>query len=210
MKIYDDCVDLALQDEVLARLRDTTFSWHRGYDGLFSAGNPDVYDIRPKNHIVPSVQLSHMLATDTVPSNVDWPKGKNWSCPIEWPLIRNLIGSFVNGTKADNLGFKQIKIIRSKANLLLCQGRYTGLVYNQPHIDDSRPHKVLLYYCHNSDGNTFIFDKKDHTHKKILHRVKPKKGRFIIFDGDTFHASSPPQKSPYRMVINTNFLPVAG
>ena len=36
-------------------------------------------------------------------------------------------------------------------------------------------------------------------------RVKPKKGRILLFNGDTLHTSSHPTKSDYRMCINIDY-----
>ena len=40
--------------------------------------------------------------------------------------------------------------------------------------------------------------------KTIVKRISPKKGRFLFFDGDIWHASTNPVKSMKRIVININ------
>lgn len=70
-----------------------------------------------------------------------------------------------------------------------------------PHIDADRDHLVILYYVNDSDGDTLLFnDKLD-----IIRRVKPKKGRMLLFEGNTLHTSSHPTKSDYRMCINIDY-----
>ena len=96
---------------------------------------------------------------------------------------------------------------RIKANMLL-RSTEPGDRYNTPHIDiPDAGFKSLLYYVKDSDGDTFIFnetfrDKKDLTVKK---RISPKKGKAVLFDSNTWHASSNPRQSPNRVVLNLIF-----
>jgi hypothetical protein len=91
---------------------------------------------------------------------------------------------------------------------------------DNPHVDKFEPHMVGLYYINDSDGDTVIFDKQFNygidepwpcktpaTEIPILKTITPKKGRFVLFNGNRYHASSQPLKSP-RAVINFNFLSV--
>lgn len=96
----------------------------------------------------------------------------------------------------------QNKVLRVKSNLLL----KTQKTPNTPHIDFSQPHFVLLYYVNDSDGPTTFYEKSEKSFKKIK-QVTPKKGRFVLFDGNTYHSSTPPQKNDCRCVININVLP---
>jgi hypothetical protein len=85
-------------------------------------------------------------------------------------------------------------------------------VQHLPHVDILDPHKVLLYYVNDSDGDTFMFNEKytpgdeevplDYT---LNQRVTPKKNRAIVFDGLTYHNSSKPVKNTSRYVINIDF-----
>jgi hypothetical protein len=102
---------------------------------------------------------------------------------------------------------KRISIYRAKANLQTQSTDNNEVYHNTPHIDlynkngDYQPHKVALYYVNDSDGDTILFnDKLD-----IVRRVKPKKGRILLFNGDTLHTSSHPTKSDYRMCINIDY-----
>ena len=87
-------------------------------------------------------------------------------------------------------------VFRIKSNLLL----QTQSKANTPHIDFSDPHTVLLYYVNDSDGVTSFYDKNFN----IVDTVQPKKGRMVVFDGLTYHSSTPPQTSTHRCVINFN------
>ena len=78
---------------------------------------------------------------------------------------------------------------------------YIGEGVDTPHLDRTEPHLVFLYYVNDSDGDTLLFnDKLD-----IIRRVKPKKGRMLLFEGNTLHTSSHPTKSDYRMCINIDY-----
>ena len=70
-----------------------------------------------------------------------------------------------------------------------------------PHIDQSFPHWVCLYYINDSDGDTVFFDKNN----KEIKRVSPKKGRIAFFDGSIYHCGSTPSNIP-RAVVNYNFI----
>ena len=87
-------------------------------------------------------------------------------------------------------------VFRIKSNLLL----QTQSKANTPHIDFSDPHTVLLYYVNDSDGVTSFYDKNFN----IVDTVQPKKGRMVVFDGLTYHSSTPPKINSHRCVINFN------
>ena len=90
-------------------------------------------------------------------------------------------------------------IIRAKANIL---GREKTAQVNPRHIDDTAPHLVMVYYVNSVDGETHLYDGDT-----IAHRVKPKKGRAVIFDGQIEHASSSPVEHRYRCILNYNLKP---
>jgi hypothetical protein len=109
----------------------------------------------------------------------------------------------------DKTGIVLDGIERMKANMLLRKSHGPD-AYNTPHTDiPDANYKSLLYYVIDSDGDTFIFnetvkdkDKKDLTVKK---RVAPKKGKAVVFDSNTWHASSNPQDHANRVVLNLIF-----
>jgi len=85
-------------------------------------------------------------------------------------------------------------------------------VQHHPHVDEYTPHKVLLYYVNDSDGDTFIFnetyspgDEEFPSDFTLKERVSPKKGRAIVFDGLTYHNSSKPVNNTARYIINIDF-----
>ena len=86
-------------------------------------------------------------------------------------------------------------------------------VQHHPHVDIYTPHKVLLYYVNDSDGDTFMFNEMHSPGKEpepfseftLKEKVSPKKGRAIIFDGLRYHNSSKPVKNTARYIINIDF-----
>lgn len=94
--------------------------------------------------------------------------------------------------------------------------------YNNPHVDDCRPHIAFLYYVNDSDGDTVLFNqtfddipydqyptsefvKELPTKLSIYKRVSPKRGRALIFNGNKYHASSTPSKN-VRCIINADLM----
>ena len=85
--------------------------------------------------------------------------------------------------------------------------------YDNIHIDLPIEHLVILYYVNDTDGDTFLFDKRaDYNDLKttavepndslnIIKRISPKKGRALLFSGDRYHSSSGPTKD-IRCIIN--------
>jgi len=92
------------------------------------------------------------------------------------------------------------KLIRIKANLQLPELR-KDTQYNTPHVDSYSQHMVAIYYVNDSDGSTFFFDKN----MKVVEKVESKRGRMIVFPGNTYHAGQPPTKNA-RIIINFNFI----
>jgi len=79
------------------------------------------------------------------------------------------------------------------------------------HIDIPKDHLVLLYYVIDADGDTLFVDKtlpKNNVQEKvtietatIIHKVTPKQGRAVIFDGRNYHTAEQP-KNGMRCIIN--------
>ena len=87
--------------------------------------------------------------------------------------------------------------------------------YTPPHVDlpELENYMSLVYYVHDTDGDTFFFAEehevgsKDTYLKKgtIIKRVSPKKGSAILFPGRTFHAGNSPINNNTRTIINFDF-----
>ena len=95
---------------------------------------------------------------------------------------------------------KKFDINRMKSNLLYKNSSYPTDFHHMAHRDHNFPNfKSLLYYVNDSDGDTFFFNKTDLT---LTERITPKKNRAVFFDSDTFHASSSPKETEFRVVVN--------
>jgi hypothetical protein len=93
---------------------------------------------------------------------------------------------------------------------------------NDVHIDKEQTHYVIIFYPHNIDGDTILynqttldlsyskFNKMNVEEKKeatknftILKKITPKENQVVVFNGNRYHASSSPNKGP-RCIININ------
>ena len=178
--IYDDVIDKATANNIEDWFIHNGFPWY--YNDI-TVGNKnnlakDAFD---------SPQLVHLFIkkeNGLVSEN---------SGLIDYPL--NLFKQF--------LSYKNIQeasLMRCKANLQMSVPAEKGQ-YNYPHKDLEEDHYVLLYYVNSSDGDTFLFD----NNFNITKRIMPKQGRFVLFNGNTYHAGRNPIDSHVRIVINYDF-----
>lgn len=112
----------------------------------------------------------------------------------------------------------QISRITPRLQTMLSNNNCT----NDIHIDKEQNHYVIIFYPHNIDGDTILYDqttldlnfskyesmnfkeKKEATKNfSILKRITPKENRVVVFNGNRYHASSLPSKGP-RCIININ------
>lgn len=107
----------------------------------------------------------------------------------------------------ENIPIEYNKILRIKANLTNNQSNDADY-YSPIHTDIAYCDNYLtgIYYISDSDGDTIIFNEKtgfvgNPTEKK---RIKPKRGRLVLFDGNLLHTGQLPKLNNNRMVININ------
>lgn len=88
-----------------------------------------------------------------------------------------------------------------------------------PHCDFIEPHKTLLYYLNESDGDTYFYSnkfkvsedgKEPFRYEKfdMSYQNHYKKNSMILFDGHNYHSSSSPQQHDCRIAININLFPL--
>ena len=190
--VIDDVIPNKFQNEV-EKILTNNFPWYHKSEAVY-------FDVKSKN-----IPKSHNAkATPFFVHNFSTEDG---SVSDYYNLIYPML-YFVE--EKFNIDIK--KVLRSKANLLMQRSGYTKEDHSFPHVDQLIPHMVLLYYVNDSDGDTVFFDKKydgtkvtSEVELEVAHRVSPKKGRAILFDGLLYHASSNPIDSDKRVVLNFNF-----
>ena len=101
---------------------------------------------------------------------------------------------------------------RIKGNCLFPCSNYTEDNFHPAHQDKNKEDNcyTFLYYVNDSDGDTRFWSNTDNVpnlHKEPIFRYTPKKGTGVLFPSETWHCSSNPISSDYRMVINYIFQP---
>lgn len=125
---------------------------------------------------------------------------------------------FVNETEVVSSYFKYIEDIvvagASKLKLigniriLLARAflQFPSIVKNKtldtPHVDLKKDHLVFLYYVTDNEAETILYSNTKPSKKMIqLKKIKPKKGRMVIFNGKYYHTAKQPSKN-VRCIIN--------
>lgn len=99
-------------------------------------------------------------------------------------------------TILDEIGEYELEDITQVRLNLMTKHVESGNKHTYPHSDDTKD-MVLLYYVNDSDGPTHIFT------EGTIHKIKPEKGKFVLFNNET-HAASFPMEHDIRVVINYN------
>lgn len=94
------------------------------------------------------------------------------------------------------LHYGKVNILRINANLQFPLNLKSKEL-DTPHIDTDKKHKVFLYYVTDNEAHTVIFN------NGFTRKIKPKKGRVVMFDGSLLHTAEQPTKD-IRCVINFN------
>jgi len=125
-------------------------------------------------------------------------------------MIHNAMSRLYQETQEKN----DFRLEKSRSFLQVPLANLEGPEYDNHHIDYTSPHLALLYYVCNADGETVLFEqmydpelspyppKPSELREKL--RVKPKRGRIVIFDGFRWHTATQPKLCKARCVINTN------
>jgi hypothetical protein len=184
----------------------------------------------------------HWLDFDHEVSAGDYWKGRNYSCEgltikpspclvklaftggargpndpemIHEPECFYYMGLFILDLLAENEGWNVKRILRMKINKQVPMHGFTETDCNGIHTDTEIPHKTLVYYINDSDGDTIIMNEKfqpSHNvpgcdiNTTIATRVTPMQGRIACFDGLRYHAPSNPINSKSRYLLNINFV----
>mgnify|MGYP003148435537 CR=1 FL=1 len=173
MEIIDNCISKELQDKIENYFLQNTFPWFYQAHSL-QKDQPKKYKIETKDTFN-EPQFTHKFVDD----------GKINSSHID--IVIELL---------KELKMETSKVLRCKANLKFRTS--SKKLHNIFHVDSPSPHKVLIYYIKDSDGDTHI--KLD----KSIKKINPKKGRVLTFDGSLMHAANHPKINSTRLVLNFN------
>jgi hypothetical protein len=182
--LIDNVIDAVSANKIEKQLYSLNFPWYFTPDASY--GEANTHQHRPG--------FLHWFA-------------KNGQQSSFLPLIEPLI---TNG--ALKLQKKEVDVIQIRAFLQLpLNPNYTGHDIDTPHIDLYEPHWVMLYYVNDNDADTVIYSNKmknandiplfDDLKESV--RVKPNKGRMVIFDGMHWHTALQTTTGP-RCIININ------
>jgi len=182
--LIDDVIDSWAANNIAKKLFSLNFPWYYTPDASY--GDKNNYQQRP--------------------GFLHW-----FTRGAEKSQYLNLIEPLItNGALA--LQKKEVDVIQIRSFLQLpLDSTYTGQDIDTPHIDLFEPHWVMLYYVIDNDADTVIYSNKMKSKDDIptfndlkeFTRIKPKKGRMVIFDGMHWHTALQSKTGP-RAIININ------
>lgn len=90
-------------------------------------------------------------------------------------------------------------------------------VINNPHADRPDPHYAVLFYLHDTDGETIFYNHKEppgankaFTLKDVEQyeqiKIECKANRMVFFDGKMLHSSTRQTSPARRIVLNYNYI----
>jgi hypothetical protein len=118
-------------------------------------------------------------------------------------------------TCVDKAGFSNMKINRVRLGLFT---RTESKKVQTPHVDWDKPHKTIVYYLNQSDGDTYFYREKydrafhqgedtNPYHKYYVSDVSPyNQNSMVSFEGHTYHSSSSPLNHNVRIAMNINVI----
>jgi len=117
----------------------------------------------------------------------------------------SIYSTFIN-TLADwfehHSGYVVKKIHRIKANLLVKNEHSQFELDNLLHHDVNDNNYIsMIYYVHDSDGDTLVFDNKIN----LINQISPKKNTAFWFRSKELHRPTPPVIYGARVIINCIF-----
>ena len=178
MKVYDDVIPAVMQEQMHNMFIDQGFQWGFLPDATYEPRDILAYKMdKPK---FPS--FSHVALKEYQPKT----------------QTAGMISSHVL-CMSDVAGLDPGHVYRMRIGLYLPIAN--APLHNNMHVDMKIPHTVILYYVNDADGDTFFFDRN----REIVDRITPKRGRMVVFDGNTLHASSMPTKD-HRISLNIGYV----
>ena len=191
MKIIENIIPEYVQKDILKLHLGSIPFWFGPYSDIDE--NVKKF-INFKYYDRPTPQLTHSYVENNTINSSFFDK-------VCYPILL----SFTHKFKIENFYINRIK-----SNFLHQVGYHNIGI---PHYDSEKKDIFsLLYYVHDSDGDTFFYKDADITVKKNLTpeeiinskvtRIKPEMGKSVFFKSSNYHSSSNPVISRYRFVIN--------
>lgn len=180
-KIYDN-VNIDATKNFYEEINQNNFPWFIGnsVDLSDTVRSTNVF-INPEEHNIGQKVFVHMAIVDGKPNSG----------------MHERVAEYIQNFCASN-GIEYDYIIRAQFNCVL---QTSCNLPSLPHIDNDKiEHGVLLFYLHDTDGDTVFYDSEG---KREL-VVSPKEGRAVAFDGSHVHSGGTPNINPVRMVLNVN------
>lgn len=196
--IIDDVIPKSYQDEIeRVMLEDAQWSFK--------------YDVTYDKHLFDKLQ-------ETQPNLKSRPAFHH--CLVQGGQITSPIHIFLKplimqGLDSIDKKFENASLGRSFLQLPIIPGLHKD-IRDPLHVDNYEPHVVFLYYVKSSDGHTLLSDcmsewgnsaqnctEYDYDRCKIIKKIKPQKGRLVMFDGRYYHAAEQSQQD-IRCIINYN------
>lgn len=198
LQIIDNFLDTPAFDSMAKAILGAKFPWFYG-----ERVSLDQYDAESiKDPLAKETYGFHHVAFDR-----EW-SVKSYCYDLLTPLFDKVEETF---------GYTRDHMIRARMGLKFQQQGFSKENYNLPHVDYYYPHDTLIFYLHDADGDTRIFNEW-HTYNDAAiidlpttfttqSRVNPKANRLILIDGLQFHTASNPIDCTRRAVININYYP---
>lgn len=190
-KIYENFLPEEFENYLHDQLTSDHFPWYKSNPGYKTVITDNQESEKWKNSCQ-GTQLCHQFI------HLDKNKDNSFFKDVIIEFLQNAVNYI-----ALDWNIREVNVLRSKSNIQLNNYNSSKVkLHNPPHVDYEFEHLVLLYYVNDSDGDTILFSDKN-KYKK-LDCISPKKGRLLVFNGNHYHASSPPKTYDCRIVINTD------
>lgn len=112
--------------------------------------------------------------------------------------------------KINQINGGDCQLLRLRLSMKFFKHGFNDGDYNLPHIDYAFPHKSLILYMNDTDGDTYMFNEKfEGEYLKtftVKERISPKENRALVFDGLQYHTASNPLYHDTRVIININYI----
>jgi hypothetical protein len=112
--------------------------------------------------------------------------------------------------KIKNL-FNFTKVLRCRLDMTTYRG--DSEIILDPHTDLDGEHYTSIFYINDSNAPTIIYNEKllsgEYTYDMKLtekRRVYPRQNRLVVYNGNLIHTGMCPMDSPFRILINSNFI----